>query len=105
MSEIKNEPSNQPKIPIKEMPVNYNQLLELMAKNFSITEELKIEIHAIRRYMRMRTIISVIWIIVIVAPTIVALFYLPQLLHGYLGMLGGSSNNSATNILDMLKNF
>lgn len=59
------------------------ELKKLLIENLADTKILKEEIARIKSYMRWRTVISFIWIILIVLPTVLALFYIPDILKGY----------------------
>ncbi|MFA5047921.1 MAG: hypothetical protein WC516_02665 [Patescibacteria group bacterium] len=60
-----------------------------------------------RRHERWRTIGNIIWIVLLVAPMVVALFWLPSLFSGITGnyqeLLGSDNAAQPSNILNELK--
>jgi len=59
------------------------ELKRLLIENLADTKILKEEIIRIKSYMRWRTIVSVIWIALIVMPAILALFYIPEFINEF----------------------
>ena len=66
-------------------------LKRLLVDNLAETRMLKEDIGKIKRFMRTRTIISVIWIIAFVLPTLLALLYVPQLIKMFSGSAGSDN--------------
>ncbi|MFA6525873.1 MAG: hypothetical protein WCT26_00455 [Candidatus Buchananbacteria bacterium] len=66
------------------MPENNmdEELKNLIVENLADTKILKEEIIKIKSYMRWRTIISIVWILLFVLPLIASFFILPDLLKG-----------------------
>lgn len=60
-----------------------SELKELLLQNISATEVLQKDMRKILRNMRIRLIFSIIGIIIILAPTILAFIYLPQFIGQY----------------------
>lgn len=56
----------------------------LVAENSELSKELRKEISSIKRYMKIRTIIALIWLALIILPAIVAFLYLPSYIKNYL---------------------
>ena len=74
--------------------INSNdELKRLMVENLSETKILREEMDKVRTYMKVRTIISVIWIIIVLLPTALAIFYIPALIKDI----------SGSNSLDLFK--
>lgn len=61
------------------------QIKELLEKNLKDTAEVKEEISYIRRYLRLRLIFNLVWIIVVLAPAVFAIFYIPSLIKDLAG--------------------
>lgn len=57
-----------------------DELKKLMIENLADTKILKEEMAKIHSYMRWRTIISIVWIIIVVAPAVLAAFYIPSII-------------------------
>ena len=64
---------------------DFNQIKELLEKNLAETAEVKEEISHIRRYLRLRLIFNVVWIIIVLAPAVFAIFYIPTLIKDLVG--------------------
>lgn len=62
-----------------------NQMKELLEKSLKETSEVKEEISHIRRYLRLRLIFNVVWIIIVLAPAVFAAFYIPSLIKDLVG--------------------
>ena len=58
-------------------------VLELLQQNLAATLELREDIKRVRRYMVWRTIWSIIWIIMVIAPAFWAALYLPTIMKDY----------------------
>lgn len=56
----------------------------LVAENSELLKELRKEISSIKRYMKIRTIIALVWLALIILPAIIAFFYLPSYIKNYL---------------------
>ena len=68
------------------------ELKSLLVENMADTKLIREEVVRIRAYMRWRTIISVIWILLIVLPLAASLFFIPDIIKGYstsAGMIQG----------------
>jgi hypothetical protein len=64
---------------------DFNQIKELLEKNLTETAEVKEEISHIRRYLRLRLIFNAVWIIIVLAPAVFAIFYIPSLIKDLVG--------------------
>jgi hypothetical protein len=65
-----------------------NQLEEikkLTKENSGAIHLLAEDMAKIKRYMRIRMIINIVWIIIVVLPAVVALIYLPSFISNYIG--------------------
>ena len=82
-----------------------NELIRLAKENLDYTKLIYKDTQKIRRFMFWRMIINIIWIILIIAPAIVAIIWLPPLLNNlfgsYANLLGGNMDgiNSVLNDL------
>jgi|GEM_PF-1411588 len=74
-----------------------SELRKLIVDNLAETKMLREEIISVRRFMKTRTIISIIWIIVVLLPTILAIFYIPALFKDVTG-----NNKDILNLLQGL---
>lgn len=61
------------------------QLKGLLEKSLKEIESLKRDVGDVKRYMKIRTIITIVWIIVVLAPTIFAILYVPALIRDLVG--------------------
>ncbi|MFA5954122.1 MAG: hypothetical protein WC817_01115 [Patescibacteria group bacterium] len=57
---------------------------KMLEENLQLSREMHTMMKKVRRSMAMRTVVSVIYLILIVAPLIIAFFYLPPLIKPYL---------------------
>lgn len=80
-------------------------LEELLRENIRYSRSILVDTQKIRKHMMWRTIFNIIWMILFVAPVIVALFWLPSFMGDYTkqlqGITGGDSN--ATDLLQQLQ--
>jgi len=58
---------------------------ELVRQNLELTQELLKQMHSVRRYIFWQRMISIFYIIIIVGPIILGIFYLPPLLKDAIG--------------------
>ncbi|MFA5124965.1 MAG: hypothetical protein WC473_04060 [Patescibacteria group bacterium] len=58
-------------------------VLELLQQNLAATLELREDIKKVRRYMMWRTLWSIIWITMVIAPALWAALYLPTIMKDY----------------------
>lgn len=66
------------------MPDNNDEdLRKLIIENLADTKILKEEIVKIKSYMRWRTIISIVWILLFILPLVASLFFIPDILKGF----------------------
>jgi len=63
---------------------NDGQLKLLMEENIRLSQEILSNNIRIRKYMKIRTVISIIWIIIIMAPIILAIIWLPPFLQDFI---------------------
>jgi len=58
------------------------ELKNLLVENLADTKILKEDIAKIHSYMRWRTIISIVWILIVILPLIAGFFFIPDILKG-----------------------
>jgi len=61
---------------------NDEDLKKLIIENLADTKILKEEIVKIRLYMKWRTIMSFVWILLFILPLIASFFFIPDILKG-----------------------
>jgi len=70
-----------------------NELIRLLKENLDYSKLIYEDTQKIRRFMFWRRVMNIIWIILIVGPALVAIFWLPPLLKdlfsSYSSLLGG----------------
>lgn len=59
------------------------ELKNLLIENLADTKIMKAEIVKIKNYMRWRLAVSAIWILMIILPAVLALFYIPDIISGF----------------------
>ena len=73
-----------------------DEIKSLLEENLKLSKEIQATSLKIRRYMKIRMILGIIWIILILAPIILALIWLPPFLEQNLGpifeLLNGNSD-------------
>ena len=63
-----------------------NQKIEgLLEMNLKAMEGVRADVADIKKYFRWRAIMTIIWIIIVVAPTILAIVYIPTFIKSYIG--------------------
>lgn len=71
-------------------------LRELLERNLKLSEQIHEDAEKIRRYMTVRMVISIIWIVIVVAPIVFALVWLPprlqEFFNDYGDAIGGGQN-------------
>ncbi len=78
-----------------------SELIRLAKENLDYTKLIYEDTQKIRRFMFWRLIINIFWIILVIAPIIVSLIWLPSLLKNYSQMFTGGQ--SMDEIFKMLK--
>ncbi len=71
-----------------------SELIRLAKENLDYTKLIYEDTQKIRRFMFWRLIINIFWIILVIAPIIVSLIWLPSLLKNYSS--DNTSNKRAT---------
>ena len=66
------------------MDEDIKDLKRLVEENAEALEQIKMEVEKIRTHMRIRTIVTILWIIAVLAPAILAIIYLPSFIGDYL---------------------
>lgn len=56
---------------------------EIMNENLNLNREIYDGVRKIKRYMLIRTIINIVWLIIIITPIILAIIYLPPYVEEY----------------------
>jgi len=62
---------------------NQAQLEDLLRENLRYSQAIFSDLKKIKRHMMWRTIFNLLWLILILAPLIIAIFWLPQLISDY----------------------
>ena len=79
-------------------------LEDLLKENLEYMKAVYADTQKIRRSMFWRSVISWVWIILFVAPLILSLFYLPNILGGLTAMTGTSiGSGDLQSLLNQLK--
>lgn len=75
------------------------EIKKLLEQNLKLTEEIYLMMKKTKRYLAFQRLVSIFYLIIIIAPIILGIIYLPPLLKGvfdqYRGLLGvqaGTSN-------------
>lgn len=83
---------------------------EMTSENLKLAQEMHVMMQKIRRYMLIRAVVGVIYLILLVAPVILAIIYLPPLvrpaIEQYESLLGSPINNkvnNGANIYDLMQ--
>lgn len=84
------------------------QVAKVLADNQKDLQEIKADLKKIKKYILLGKIMNVIYIILIIAPIIIAIFFLPQIIksftNNYLNqVLPDSANLDLKNILENYK--
>lgn len=79
-------------------------LRELLERNLRLSEQIHEDNQKIRRYMTVRMVISIIWIVIVVAPIIFALIWLPPRLQEFINDYGDAVDGGQ-NAMNMLNRF
>lgn len=91
------------------MPETNKNLENLLEENLRLTREIKELAEKTRRYILFGQIFSVVKIILIIGPIILALMYLPPLfkeaLKGYGDILGDGTGDSVINSSNFLQDY
>ena len=91
------------------MPEENKNLESLLQENLRLTREIRELAEKTRRYLLFSQIFSVVKIILIIGPLILALIYLPPLLKAavksYGEILGGGTGDTLINSSNILKNY
>jgi len=67
-------------------PASSDQKIEgLLEMNLKAMEGIRADVASIKKYFRLRAIMTVVWIIIVVAPTILAIIYIPTFIKSYIG--------------------
>ena len=84
------------------------KIKELLEKNLAMTAEIQESLKKVNKFIFLTKVMSVIKIIIIVAPIIFAIIYLPPLIQDligkYQGLLSGGTTLKSLDINSLLKN-
>lgn len=70
---------------LKDQGKNQRNLKKLLDENLTYTKNIFEDTQKIRRYMMIRTVINVIWLIIVLTPLVLAFVYLPPVLRDIFG--------------------
>ena len=79
-----------------------SNLEELLKENLRYSRAILADTQKIKRHMMWRTIFNIVWLVLFVAPLIVAIFWLPQIMGDFIGQFQGLTGDGA-NTVDLLK--
>lgn len=79
-----------------------SNLEDLLKENIRYSRAIFSDIQKIKRHMMWRTIFNVAWLILVLAPLIVAFFWLPQVIGDLLAQFQGLTGDGQ-NTVDLLK--
>lgn len=79
-----------------------DNLKELLKENIRYNRLILSDTQAIRRHMKWRTIFNLAWLILFLAPLLVAFFWLPQIIRDFVSQFQGLAGESQ-NAVDLLK--
>jgi len=77
-------------------------LENLLKENIRYSKAIFADTQKIRRYMKIRMIFNIVWLILVFAPLIFAVFWLPQAIGGILDPIQSITGDGA-GTLDLLK--
>ncbi|MDO8668885.1 MAG: hypothetical protein Q7K65_01150 [Candidatus Buchananbacteria bacterium] len=79
-----------------------SNLEDLMKENLRYSRAIFSDTQKIRRYMFWRLILNFVWLVLFIAPLIVAFFWLPQVIGDFVGQFQGLTGDGQ-NTFDLLK--
>jgi len=65
------------------MSEDKKRIIDLLKKNLELTKKLAVDQRVIRRLLNISLVLRIIWLIVFLAPIILAFFYLPPYLEKF----------------------
>ncbi len=80
----------------------FSEIKELLKKNIEISNEILESTQKTRRYIKIRMIMGIVWILVILAPIILAIIWLPPYIKEFMENYGSFLTNSER-IIDLFK--
>ena len=83
-------------------PSGSSHLEDLLKENLRYNRVIFSDIQKIKRHMLWRTIFNIIWLILILAPLLVAIFWLPEIISDFLKQFQELTGDSQ-GTLDLLK--
>lgn len=86
-------------------PDDQERLLRMVEENLRLSRSLAEDMKRVRRYLLWQRIMAVFWVILLVAPLILATIWLPSFISNTLGPYQDllSGNKNALDLLDRLK--
>ncbi|NCN07120.1 hypothetical protein GW933_00340 [Candidatus Falkowbacteria bacterium] len=81
---------------------NKSSIEDLLRENIRYNRAIFSDMQKIKRHMMWRTIFNVIWLILFVAPLIVAAIWLPSFISDFTAQFQGFTGNSS-NTIDLLQ--
>ena len=85
-------------------PADSQSLKDLLAENLKYSQAIYEDTQKIRRYMFIRMVINIVWVILVLTPLIIAFLYLPpavkEFYGAYQGLIGQSQG--AFDLFDQL---
>ena len=85
-----------------------DDLKKMLEETLSYSRAIYEDTQKMLKYQQLRLIVNVVWIVLVVAPMLVALFWLPPLLKNVMGSyqgLLGPDNAQPSSIINDLKQF
>jgi len=85
-----------------------DQIIKTIEKNSNDISQIQKDIQKIKRYIVLRTVLGIVYFVIIIAPIIFGIIYLPNILESftqnYLGLPVGSTQGSFNEVInDYLK--
>jgi len=77
-------------------------LEELLKENLRYSRTILVDMQKIKRHMMWRTIFNLIWLVLFVAPVIIAIFWLPSFIGDFIQQFQGLTGDGS-NTVDLLK--
>ena len=82
--------------------VGQSQLEDLLKENLRYNRAIFADLQKVKRHMRWRTIFNIVWLILILAPLLLAIFWLPEIIADFLKQFQELTGDSQ-GTLDLLK--
>lgn len=69
------------------MDEDLKEIKRLLEENAEAIDQVQLELEKIRSYFKIRIFITIIWIIAVTAPAVLAFIYLPSFISDHLGTI------------------